>query len=61
MFAPNWSMFIEWDRILPQDKNFFFPNLAGGVNAEVRREFDKVLVGFNWRFGGAAAPVAARY
>ncbi len=34
---------------------------ALGATAEVRREFDKVLVGVNWRFGGAAAPVAARY
>ncbi len=61
MFTPNWSLWIEWDRIFPQDKTFFFPNLGAGTSAEVRREFDKVLVGINWRFGGAAAPVAARY
>ena len=61
MFTPNWTLWIEWDRIFPQDKTFFFPNLGGGTSAEVRREFDKVLVGINWRFGGAAAPVAARY
>ena len=61
MFTPNWSLWIEWDRIFPQDRTFFFPNLGGGTTAEVRREFDKVLVGINWRFGGAAAPVAARY
>jgi outer membrane immunogenic protein len=60
MFAPNWSLWIEWDRIFPQDKTFFFPNIGGGTNAEVRRELDKVLVGVNWRFGGAA-PIAARY
>ena len=35
-------------------------NIGGGTNAEVRRELDKVLVGVNWRFGGAA-PIAARY
>ena len=58
MFAPNWSLWIEWDRIFPQDKTFFFPGL--GASAEVRRELDKVLVGVNWRFGGAA-PIAARY
>ena len=61
MFTPNWSLWIEWDHIFPRDKTFFFPNLAGGTSAEIRREFDKVLVGVNWRFGGVAAPVAARY
>jgi outer membrane immunogenic protein len=61
MIAPNWSLWIEWDRIFAQDKTFIFPNLGGGTTAEVRRELDKVLVGFNWRFGGARAPVAARY
>ena len=62
MIAPNWSLWIEWDHIFAQDKTFFFPNLGPvGTTAEVRRDLDKVLVGFNWRFGGAAAPVAARY
>jgi outer membrane immunogenic protein len=62
MIAPNWSLWVEWDHIFAQDKTFFFPNLgAGGTTAELRREFDKVLVGVNWRFGGVSAPVAARY
>ena len=63
MIAPNWSIWIEWDHIFAQDKTFFFPNLGPvGTTAEVRRDLDKVLVGFNWRFGGVgAAPVAARY
>jgi outer membrane immunogenic protein len=63
MIAPNWSLWIEWDHIFAQDKTFFFPNLGPvGTTAEVRRDLDKVLVGFNWRFGGVgAAPVAARY
>jgi outer membrane immunogenic protein len=62
MISPNWSLWIEWDHIFAQDKSFFFPNLGPvGTTAEVSRGLDKVLVGFNWRFGGAAAPVAARY
>lgn len=62
MIAPNWSLWVEWDHIFAQDKTFFFPNLgAAGTTAEIRRDLDKVLVGFNWRWGGAAAPVAARY
>jgi outer membrane immunogenic protein len=61
-FSPNWSLWIEWDHIFPQDKTVFFPNLGvGGTTANVRRDFDKVLVGVNWRFGGAASPVRAAY
>lgn len=52
MFAPSWSLWVEWDRIFPDDKTVFFPNLAGGTSAEVRRELDKVLAGVNRRFGG---------
>ena len=50
MISPNWSLWIEWDHIFAQDKTFFFPNLGPvGTTAEVRRDLDKVLVGFNWR------------
>jgi len=59
MFAPNWSLWIEWDHIFAQDKSFFFPNLGvGGTTADIRRDFDKVLVGINWRFGNAAVRAA---
>jgi len=53
MLAPNWSLWVEWDHIFADDKSVFFPNLAGGTTATVRRDLDKVLVGFNWRFSGA--------
>lgn len=59
MIAPNWSLWVEWDRIFPRDRTVFFPTLA--ATADIRREFDKVLVGFNWRFSGTSTPVAARY
>ena len=55
MFAPNWSLWIEWDHIFPQDKTVFFPLLDATAN--VRRDFDKVLVGINWRFGGGSRSV----
>jgi outer membrane immunogenic protein len=61
MFVPNWSLWIEWDHIFPDDKTVFFPNLAGGTTANVRRDFDKVLVGLNWRFGGFGGPGRAYY
>ena len=56
MFSPRWSLWIEWDRIFPQDKTVFFPNLAGGTSATVERELDKFLFGVNWRFGGIGGP-----
>jgi hypothetical protein len=39
----------------------------GGVTIDTRltdnihRDFDKILFGINWRFGGYSNPVAARY
>jgi len=65
MIAPSWSLFVEWDHIFASNNDFTFQ--TGAVTApvitraEIRRDLDKVLVGVNWRFGGAAAPVAARY
>ena len=57
-FSPNWSLWVEWDRIFPKDKTLFFPALGvGGTTAIVRRDLDKVLVGVNYRFGGLGGPV----
>ena len=61
MFAPNWSLWIEWDHIFPKDQTVFFANLGPvGTTANVRRDFDKVLVGVNWRFGGGGGARGAR-
>ena len=58
MFTPNFSLFVEWDHIFVKDQGVFFATLGpGGTPAEIRRDFDKVLVGFNWRFGGFGSPV----
>ena len=59
MFAPNWSLWIEWDHIFGDDHEVFFPRLER--TARVKGELDKVLIGVNWRFGGVGGPVAARY
>jgi outer membrane immunogenic protein len=62
MFAPNWSLWIEWDHIFAQDDTFLIPALGvAGSTADVRRDFDKVLVGVNWRFSTGGAPVRANY
>jgi len=64
MFAPNWSVWVEWDHIFVKERNLFFPALGIGAlafNENLRRDFDKVLFGINWRFGGPSAPVRASY
>jgi outer membrane immunogenic protein len=51
-FSPNFSVFIEWDHIFANHHQVIFPNLGPvGSAAIVKRDFDKVLVGLNWRFG----------
>ena len=65
MFTPGWSLWAEWDHIFLRDRNFVFTTgvlpvvITNSLN--VRRDFDKVLVGINWRFGGGAGPVRASY
>jgi outer membrane immunogenic protein len=64
MFIQNWTFWVEWDHIFLNNKTID----AGGLVLDtiaftdnIHRDFDKVLFGINWRFGGASAPVAARY
>jgi outer membrane immunogenic protein len=56
LLTPNWSLWVEWDHIFARDRNV---NFVGLEPERVRRDFDKVLVGLNWRFG--AGPVRAAY
>ena len=52
------SLWVEYDHIFPHDTTVFLPNLvnpltgAASETASIRRDFNKLLVGFNWRFGG---------
>jgi outer membrane immunogenic protein len=64
MFTQNWTFWAEWDHIFLNNRTID----AGGLVLDtvaftdnIHRDFDKVLFGVNWRFGGATAPVAARY
>src|SRR5215813_1706675 len=50
MFTPNWTFFVEWDHIF-LDRNSIQIDEVSFAN--VHRDFDKVLFGINWRFGGA--------
>jgi outer membrane immunogenic protein len=53
MFTPNWTFFVEWDHIFLDHTSIDFV----GSTDNIHRDFDKVLVGINWRFGGARSPV----
>jgi outer membrane immunogenic protein len=66
MWFPNVSFWIEWDHIFIDRKSIDFLRLPTDIirsTENIQRDFDKVLFGFNWRFGGppVSAPVAARY
>jgi outer membrane immunogenic protein len=57
----NWSLWIEYDHILPRDTTLFLPLLVDpltgtGETVTIRRDLDKVLLGLNWRFN---SPIAA--
>jgi hypothetical protein len=49
------SLWLEYDHIFPQDTTLFFANPfdnnAANTAATIRRDFNKVLFGLNWRFG----------
>jgi outer membrane immunogenic protein len=64
-FAPNWSVGLEYDHLFMGDANNSFsivnPINAAFVNNRISQDVDMVTVRFNYRFGGYAAPIAARY
>src|SRR4029450_8192910 len=51
MFTPNWTFFVEWDHIFLNHTSFQV--LDFNIDGRIRRDFDKVLFGINWRFGAA--------
>jgi outer membrane immunogenic protein len=63
-FAPNWSFGVEYDHLFMGDANNSFsvvnPIVAGALN-RISQDVDMVTVRINYRFGGYAPPVAARY
>ena len=56
----NWSLWVEYDHIFRRTDALLFRGVGGATSFTeiVRRDFDKVLFGINYRFGG---PVVARY
>jgi outer membrane immunogenic protein len=53
MFTPNWTFWVEWDHIFLDRSSINFEDRVDNIH----RDFDKVLFGINWRFGGARSPV----
>jgi outer membrane immunogenic protein len=53
MFTPNWTFFVEWDHIFLDHTSIEFRDRFDNIH----RDFDKVLFGINWRFGGARSSV----
>jgi hypothetical protein len=53
MFIPNWTVWVEWDHIFLDHSSIDFRDRFDNIH----RDLDKVLVGINWRFGGARSPV----
>jgi len=48
MFTPNWTFWVEWDHIFLDRHSIAFVDRVDNIH----RDFDKVLFGINWRFGG---------
>jgi outer membrane immunogenic protein len=55
MFAQNWTMWLEWDHIFLDHNSIEFLDLTVDRVDNINRNFDKVLFGINWRFGGPGA------
>jgi hypothetical protein len=55
----NWSLWVEYDHIFRRSDTLIYAGVGGGSTFHelIRRDFDKVLFGINYRFGG---PVVAR-
>ena len=54
MFTPNWTLWVEWDHIFLDHSSIELTRIGVPTRFDnISRDFDKVLFGVNWRFGGA--------
>jgi outer membrane immunogenic protein len=64
-FAPNWSIGAEYDHLWMGTANNSFtavdPRLVGILNNRISQDVDMFTLRINYRFGGYATPVTARY
>jgi outer membrane immunogenic protein len=53
MFTPNWTFSVEWDHIFLDHNSIELTRIGVPTRFDnISRDFDKVLFGVNWRFGG---------
>ena len=58
MFMPNWTFWVEWDHIFLNNRLIDVRGIdTVRFTDNIHRDFDKVLFGINWRFGGPRSPV----
>ncbi|NJL07041.1 MAG: porin family protein [Methylacidiphilales bacterium] len=57
-FAPNWTMFVEYDYYDFGDKKYYIPAIADTLKVDT--DISAIKIGVNYRFGGPTA-VSARY
>jgi outer membrane immunogenic protein len=50
MYQPDWNFFVEYDHMWLGTKTVTY-DFGGPFQQKVRQDFDKVLVGINYRFG----------
>ena len=63
-FAPNWSVGVEYDHLWMGTANNSFAvdlRLVGILNNRISQDVDMFTLRLNYRFGGYATPVTARY
>ncbi len=65
MFAPNWSVFVEYNYLNfgSSNVNFIFPpgSVPSNNTFSISQHIQTIVVGLNLRFNFGGAPVAARY
>ena len=65
MFAPNWSVFVEYDYLDFGTAHVFFGFPAGSIPAnntfQISQHIQAILAGINFRFSLGGETVAARY
>ncbi|WP_027556074.1 outer membrane protein [Bradyrhizobium sp. Cp5.3] len=62
MFAPNWSVAVEYDHLFMQDGNLNFTTTTGPANDRIHQDVDLVTARLNYTFSPAVVvkPVAVK-
>jgi len=61
MIAPHWDLFVEYDHMWLGHKIVTFSNGAFSFPEGIKQDFNKVVVGIDYRFDWGKSPVVAKY